>query len=209
MKSLYEKCKTVVVAVGLVACFVLMSNGTVDGTVCAQGINPRASGAIRRAERMQRQNENYERDKLERELKNGPERSSSRRNEADAVQVKQDFEKLQATYNRIVLAMASKTGVQREAVLEDVAEIKKAAVRLKVKLALPESEQVEQKAAQTVLLGLPDSLLKLRKHIYDFLTNPLFDSPNAYKVDEAKKASGDLERIIEVSETIGKQAGAN
>jgi hypothetical protein len=202
MKSLYEKCKTVVVAVGSVACLIVMTNGPVD----AQGINPRASGAMRRAERMQRQNENYERDKLERELETGPERPSSRRNEADVARVKQDFERLQSTYNRIVLAMASRQGLQREALLEEVAEIKKTAVRLKVKLALPGSEEVEPNAAQTVQLGFPDSLLKLRKHIYDFLTNPLFDSPGAYEVDEAKRASGDLEKIIEVSETIGKHA---
>jgi hypothetical protein len=72
---------------------------------------------------------------------------------------------------------------------------------------LPISADVEEKAEQTVVPDFSESLLKLQLHIYDFLTNPLFDSPPAYKVDAAKKASVDLNRIIKVSETIGKQSG--
>ena len=202
MRSLNEKCKTVVVAVSSIVCLIVIT----DRPVGAQSINPRASGALRRNERMQRQNEEYERDRLERELANGPE-PRGRKNEADAVQAKQDFEKLQNNYNRIVLAMASKEGIQRHAVLANVAEIRKAAARLKARLALPVLAKVEEKTEQSAEQGFPDSLLKLQQHIYDFLTNPLFDTPAAYKVDAAKKASADLEKIIKVSETIGKQSG--
>ncbi len=202
MKSLYQKCKPFVVAVSSIVCFILIT----DAPVGAQSINPRASGALRRNERMQRQNEEYERDRLERELANGPEQPRGRKNEADAVQAKQDFEKLQNNYNRIVLAMASKEGIRREAVLADVAEIRKAAARLKTRLALPVLAKVEEKTEQSVEPGFPDVLLTLRQHIYDFLTNPLFDSPAAYKVDAAKKASVDLDKIIKVSETIVKQS---
>lgn len=202
MKSFHRKCKTVLVVLS-VACFVVIS----DESANAQSTNPRISGAIRRADRMQRQNEEYERDRLERELANGPEKPRGRKNEADAVQAKQDFEKLQNNYNRIVLAMASKDSIQRDAVLADVAEIRKAAARLKTRLALPLLAKVEEKTEQSAEPIFPDSILKLSQHIYDFLTNPLFDSPAAYKVDAAKKASVDLEKIIRVSETIGKQSG--
>ena len=202
MKSLYENCKTVVIAVGAVTCLMVITTEPVK----AQGTNPRATGALRRAERMQRQNERYERDRLERELANGPEHARSRKNEADVAQAKQDFEKLQSNYNRIVLAMASEDGVQRKEVVEDVAEIKKAATRLKSKLALPISADVAQNAEQTVVPEFSESLLRLRQHLYDFLTNPLFDSPPVYKVDAAKKASVDLDGIIKFSETIRKQA---
>jgi hypothetical protein len=203
MKSLYRNCKSVVLVVNSVVCFIVLA----VGPAFAQSTNPRINGAARRVDRMQRQNEKYERDELGRELANGPDHPRSRRNEADAVQAKQDFEKLQTNYNRIVLAMASKNGIEREPVLADVAEIKKAATRLKSKLALPISADSEQKTELTVLPDFSESLLSLRQHIYDFLTNPLFDSPPAYKVDAAKKASADLEKIIKVSETIGKQSG--
>ena len=203
MKSLIEKCKTVVVAVSSIVCFIVITDGPVD----AQSVNSRASGAIRRNERMQRQNEEYERDRLEWELANGPEHPRGRKNVADALQAKQDFEKLQNNYNRIVLAMASREGIKREAVLADVAEIRKAASRLKTRLALPVIAKGEEKTEQSVGPVFPDSILKLSQHIYDFLTSPLFDSPPAYKVDAAKKASVDLEKILKVSETIGKQAG--
>ena len=203
MKSLIEKCKTVVVAVSSIVCFIVITDGPVD----AQSVNSRASGAIRRNERMQRQNEEYDRDRLEWELANGPEHPRGRKNVADALQAKQDFEKLQNNYNRIVLAMASREGFKREAVLADVAEIRKAASRLKARLALPVLAKSEEKTEQSVGPVFPDSILKLSQHIYDFLTNPLFDTPAAYKVDAAKKASVDLEKILKVSETIGKQSG--
>ena len=203
MKTFYHL-KTVVVIATCVASFILIH----DGSVAAQSGNPRLIGAARRTERMQRQNEKYERDRLERELANGPARATHRKNEADAIQAKQDFEKLQNNYNRIVLAMASKEGLKRDVVLADVVEIKKAATRLKTKLALPISADLEQNADNGAELGFTDSLLKLRQHIYDFLTNPLFDNPSAYKVDEAKKASADLDRVIKVSENMGK-LGAN
>ncbi|HKO41903.1 MAG TPA: hypothetical protein VJU84_01330 [Pyrinomonadaceae bacterium] len=203
MRSLIEKCKTVVVAGSSIVCFIIITDGPVD----AQSVNSRASGALRRNERMQRQNEEYERDRLERELATGPEQPRGRRNEADAVQAKQDFEKLQNNYNRIVLAMTSKEGIQREAILANVAEIRKAAARLKTRLALPVLAKAEEKTELSVEPVFPDSILKLSQHIYDFLTNPLFDTPAAYKVDAAKKASVDLEKIIKVSETIGKQSG--
>ena len=201
MNSFHRKCKIVLVVLS-VACFIVIS----DESANAQSTNPRISGAVRRADIMQRQNEKYERDRLERELANGPEKPRGRKNEADAVQAKQDFEKLQNNYNRIVLAMASKDDIQREAVLADVAEIRKAATRLKTRLALPVLAKAEEKTEQSVEPIFPDSILKLSQHIFDFLTNPLFDSPAAYKVDAAKKASVDLEKIIKVSETIGKQS---
>lgn len=202
MKTLNEKCKAVVIAVGSVTCLILITTEPAN----SQGTNPRASGAARRVETMQRQNDSYERNNLEREMANGPGRARSRKNEADAVQAKQDFGKLQSNYNRILLAMASKEGIQRDAVLSNVVEIRKAAARLKSKLALPISADVEQKTEQTVARDFSESLLKLQHHIYDFLTNPLFDSPPAYNVDAAKKASSDLDWIIKVSETIRKQS---
>ena len=203
MKSLFEKCKTVVVAISSIVCFNVVS----EAPVGAQSINPRASGALRRNERMQRQNEEYERDRLERELANGPQQPRGRKTEADAAQAKQDFEKLQNNYNRIVLAMASQAGIPRDAVLGDVAEIRKAAARLKTRLALPLLAKDEEITEHNAEPAFSDALLKLRQHIYDFLTNPLFDAPTTYKVEAAKKASLDLEKIIKVSEIIGKQSG--
>ena len=161
MRSHIEKCKTVVVAVSSIVCFIVIT----DAPAGAQSINPRASGALRRNERMQRQNEEYERDRLERELASRPEQPRGRKNEADAVQAKQDFEKLQNNYNRIVLAMASKDGIQREAVMADVAEIRKAAARLKTRLALPVLAKVEENTELSIEPVFTDSILKLSQHI--------------------------------------------
>lgn len=202
MRSLCITCKTVAIALGAASCFVI----TLDGTACAQGINPRTAGAMRRAEKMQRQNEEYERDNLKREMETGPHKSNGRRNEAVTAQVKQDFEKLQAAYNRIVLAMATKESFNLNSVLAEVADVKKYSTRLKSNLALPQPEDDGKKSvAKPPADGqIEESLLSLRKHIYDFITNPLFDAPAAYKIDEARKAARDLENVIELSESIRK-----
>ena len=202
MKSLPKKCKTAVVTVGSITCLMIIT----DGAVNAQRVNARATGASGRIERMQRQKNSYERDQLERQRANASEHPRTRKKEADAFQAKQDFLKLQTNYNRMVLAMGSKELIQGETLLADVAEIEKAATRLRTKMALPISADVELASEPTVESGTSDSLLKLLQHIHDFLTNPLFDSPPAYKVEAAKKASIDLHKIIRISETIRKQA---
>jgi hypothetical protein len=46
--------------------------------------------------------------------------------------------------------------------------------------------------------------MTLRKHIYDFVTNPLFESPGVLDLEQGRKASRDLDRIIELSESITK-----
>lgn len=202
MRSFCITCKTVAIALGAASCFVI----AVDSRVSAQGINPRTAGAMRRAEKMQRQNEEYERDNLKREMETGSHKPNGRRNEAVTAQVKQDFEKLQAAYNRIVLAMASKGGFNLNSVLAEVADVKKHSTRLKSNLALPQPEDDGKKSvAKPQADGqIEESLLTLRKHIYDFITNPLFDAPAVYKIDEARKAGRDLERVIELSESFGK-----
>jgi hypothetical protein len=46
--------------------------------------------------------------------------------------------------------------------------------------------------------------MTLRKHIYDFVTNPLFESQGVLDLEQGRKASRDLDRIIELSESITK-----
>ncbi len=186
----------------LVTIFAISSFFAIHVSAQAQSSpNPRAAGAIRREEKMQRQNEQYERDNLERELASGTRRPHAGKNSEALAQVKQDFEKLQARYNKIVLGMASKQGLDHHAVLQDVSDIKKSASRLKTNLALPEPEVAHPKTT-TVATPLEESLLKLQKFIYDFVTNPLFDNAAAYDVEQAKKAGADLREIIFVSQCI-------
>jgi hypothetical protein len=126
-----------------------------------------------------------------------------------AAQVKKDFEDLQAAYNRIVIAMASKQRLDHDSVMASVADVHRCAARLKDNLALPQTKGDEGAAAR---VGSPparmeESLMTLRKHIYDFVTNPLFEAAAGLDVVQAGKAARDLERIIELSEGIRRGGG--
>ena len=204
MKNLYALCTNATILIGA-ALFLVTA---MEHSAFAQ-TGRSASSVGRRIEQMNRQGEQYERDKLGRELKgeaNSPE--ERRRAQALAAQVRQDFEKLQAGYNQIVLAMASKEGFNFDSISGAVAEIKKCSTRLKDNLSLPRPKDDKgQEMVSEAVTGQTDELLMtLRKHLYNFLTNPLFESPEVLHVEQAGKASRDLERIIELSKNIGKSA---
>lgn len=166
-----------------------------------------ATSVGRRIEQLNRQGEQYERDKLGREIKGEANKPDERRRaQALAAQVRQDFEKLQAGYNHIVLAMASKDGFNYDSISGVVAEIKKCSTRLKDNLALPlPKDDKDQDVGSEVVTGqTEEQLMALRKHIYSFLTNPLFESPEVLNVEQAGKASRNLDGIIELSKSLGK-----
>lgn len=51
---------------------------------------------------------------------------------------------------------------------------------------------------------IEESLMSLRKHIYDFVTNPLFESRGVLDLEQGRKAGRDLDWIIELSGSITK-----
>ena len=126
---------------------------------------------------------------------------NTRRAQELAEQVRHDFEGLQAAYNDIVLAMSPKGSHDLDSILDSVGEVKKCAARLRTNLALPRAKDEEHKA-QTEAARTEDSLLLLRKHIYSFVTNPLFEAAPVLNVEQAGKAARDLEMILELSESI-------
>ena len=204
MKSLCCFCKTVTILLGAMAGFLT----AFEVSTHAQVMNPRPTTVERRGiERQRRQRELDERERLSRELllKRPEDPPNEQRNaKTIALQVKQDFAGLQLYYNRIVLAMASNEKLNRDSVLEDVANIKRHSTRLKSNLALPRPEANEEKVVLTNDEPIESSLLTLRKYIYDFVTSPLFDPPAAYRIHEARKAGSDLEKVVQLSESIGK-----
>jgi hypothetical protein len=203
MKGLYAGGRTIAVLGGAALCLL---NAT-EGPAFAQRGSARPTAAERRVEQMRRQGEQYERDQLSRDLKRGADDPDERRRaQAVAAQIRQDFEGLQAGYNRIVLDMASPEGPHQDLILDAVAKIKKCSSRLKDNLALPQPKEEEDRAVRSEVRPeqMKESLLRLQKYIYSFVTNPLFEAPAVLDVEQAKKASRDLDKIIELSEGIRK-----
>lgn len=201
MNDLYALRKTSVVLMGAALCLVTVMQ---NPAFAQSGRSPTSVG--RRIEQLNRQSEQYERDKQSRDIKGEADKPGDRRRaQAAAAQVRQDFESLQAGYNQIVLAMASKEGFNYDSISDAVAEVKKCSTRLKDHLSLPrpKDDKAQEVGSVAVTGQIEELLLALRKHLYSFLTNPLFESPAVLDVEQAGKASRDLERIIELSKSIG------
>lgn len=165
------------------------------------------SSIQRRVDQLNRQGEQYERDALGREAKGDSEKNDLRRSQALTAQIRKDLETLQAGYNQIVLAMAANKTANDLQILNAVVDVKESSTRLKQNLALPRLDDDKQKATETsaVVEHSEEQLITLRKHIYNFVMNSVFESPAVLDVEQAKKASRDLDKIIEVSESISKQ----
>jgi hypothetical protein len=208
MKEIYAKAKTVAVSIAAAVSCVAALMATAD-TAIAQGGNSRGTpptSVERRQDLSNRQATDYEIEKASRDLKGRPEKPADRRRAQEiAEQIKHDFEGLQQSHNQIVLFMADKEGLNRQhdSVFRAVAEIKKYSTRLKTNLALPKPQQ-EKTRVEVNNAPVEESLMTLRKHIYDFVTNPLFESPGVLDLEQGRKAGSDLDRIIELSESITK-----
>ncbi|HLL75758.1 MAG TPA: hypothetical protein VK421_10905 [Pyrinomonadaceae bacterium] len=198
MRVLYGTGKT-----AALTCAALCLAAATEGAALAQ--RGRELGAARRQEHMNRQAAEHERENLNRDLDPAAAGAAGRkRTQAATAQVKHDFESLQAGYNRIVLALTPKRAAEAaDSLPAAIGEVHKCATRLRHNLALPRpKDDEEQKSRPSPAEAADDPLASLGKHLYSFLTNPLFESPGVLEVGQAARASRDLDRIIELSEGI-------
>lgn len=195
--------RSTLVLVAAAVCFVIAE----AALVLAQG--SRSTPLERRLERMTRQREEFERETLGNGAETASPRREADRRRAQAVtaQVKQDFDGIQVVYNRIVLAMANTRTLDYHFVADATAELRKRASRLKSNLALPkheDSEKAPKKPNDGDVEQIRASLMTLRGHVVSFVTNPLFESADVLDVELSTKASRDLGKIIEISDSISR-----
>lgn len=197
MRGLYASGKA-----AALACAALCFAAAAEGAAFAQ--RGRDLGAARRQERMNQQAAEHERNNMNRDLDPAAADANERkRAQAQAAQVRHDFESLQAGYNRIVLALSPKRAAEGgEPLPAVVGEVNKCAARLRQNLALPRPKEKEEPKAQAAAAAADDPLASLGRHLHSFLTNPLFESPGVLDVGQAARAARDLDRIIELSDGI-------
>ena len=199
MKDDSRKAKKI--SLSMIAVFVFI--GAFGISVLAQSTRT-MTPVDRRIELINRQSQQAERDNMTREMKGKNRKAvNSAQNQAIKTQIKEDFEALQTAYNKIVINLQS-GNFERGFVLETTADVKKYAARLKDNLALPEAEKEVAKEIEAVL-NLDDrrkSLRTLCQHIYNFVTNPIFNEPTGLDIDQAANAGREIDKIIELSEKI-------
>lgn len=178
--------------------------------VTAHAQRGREIGVARRQEHMNRQAAEHERENQNRDLNPAAAEAEGRkRAQAAALQVRHDFESLQAGYNRLVLALSPKRSTEAaESLPALIAELNKYATRLRHTLALPrpkEGGEAQKTRPATGPQTADDPLASLGKHLHSFLTNPLFESAGVLDVAQAARAARDLDRVIELSEVMKKE----
>lgn len=125
--------------------------------------------------------------------------------------MKEDFEQLQLTNNRLYETAHSDSALDYVQVRKDSADIKKRAARLKNDLLLPEPEKDEE--TKDVGKEFPAEDLKAMVFAMDalvksFVQNPVFQQPNILDTKLWAKARSDLEGIIRLSEQIQRITAA-
>ncbi len=113
--------------------------------------------------------------------------------------IKDDFRDLQSLNNKMMADAWLQDTLDYSSIGDMVSKIRSKANDLKDGLSLPESEkpQTALKApAVTTVRQFREELLLLDKTIMRFVTNPVFQAINAVDVNQAKKASEDLEHVL-------------
>ena len=210
MKDLSDGAVRIAALCGAASCLLLASAAPAR----AQRGSAGTRSVDRRIETMNRQGEEYARDKAGRD-REGTTESAEERRRAHAAneQVRHDFEGLQAGYNKIVLALSNGARPDDEKITHAVAEVRKFAGRLRDHLSLPQAPEGEARdktpGASAVAPDAPsaESLQTLCRHIYSFVTNPIFEGPGVLDVKQSARASRDLDAILKLSESLRHGVG--
>jgi hypothetical protein len=125
--------------------------------------------------------------------------------------IAEDYEKLQVVNNKMMSAVMSATTPNFQRIADATSEIKTRAARMRENLRLAEADasafakQPEYKKPEDVA-GIKASLLSLDGSIMSFVKNPIFKNPGVMDLEQAAKASADLQTIIEFSRLLNKDA---
>lgn len=126
-------------------------------------------------------------------------------------QVAEDFEQLQL--RNYQLSGAAEPGAQLDyrLIVEEAAEVRRRASRLKSNLALPavKNEQRPKKGEEPPTPeGVRAAIASLDGLVKSFVWNPVFRSPGVLDAENSSKAGRELEEILRLSEQIREAAKA-
>lgn len=122
-------------------------------------------------------------------------------------EIAQDFERIQLVNNRLLSTTIPAPALDYASITRSLGDIRTSANRLKSNLALGALSEKETKSKRRNANdadGVKANLLSLDRYITSFVSNQIFKNPDVVNVEQAKKASHDLETIIGLAEFISK-----
>ena len=123
--------------------------------------------------------------------------------------IKDDFRDLQSLNNKMMADAWLQDTLDYSSIADMVGKIRGKANDLKDGLSLPESEASQTVAklpAVTTIRQFREELLLLDKTLMSFVNNPVFQAANAVDVNQAKKASIDLDQVISLTNDLKQNA---
>ena len=154
-----------------------------------------------------------EMDRREMQLNNGigekGRPTDPKRAQAMMDQVSEDFQRILTRHNEIVRAITANQSLNYQFISDATAEIKKRSTRLQssLKLQKPEATTANAKTESTLIeMETKDQMILLCKQIESFVKNPIIENPGTIDAQALEKARNDLQRIVELSDVIKKQA---
>jgi hypothetical protein len=135
--------------------------------------------------------------------------STQRQSPALIMQIKEDFNLIQLTYNEMVRLAFTDRGLDYESLSEKAGDIMKRATRFRANInfsQLKDEKKIQKNPNAVDGEQLKASLLMLKHSISSFVNNPLFQNLGSIDIALSDKASRDLRDIIELSDSIKKTA---
>lgn len=124
-------------------------------------------------------------------------------------QVSEDFQRILTRHNELVRTIAANQPLNYQLISQAMIEIKKRSTRLQSSLELQKPEKTtENRKTESALIGMEmqDEVILLCQHIESFVKNPIIEKPGTVNAQALEKARNDLQRIVELSDGIKKQA---
>jgi len=123
--------------------------------------------------------------------------------------IKDDFRDLQSLNNKMMADAWLQDTLDYSSIADMVSKIRGKADDLKDGLNLPEAEKPDkapQMSTITTIRQFRQQLLVLDQTIMRFVTNPVFQAANTVDVNQAEKASGDLDQVILLANDLKQNA---
>jgi hypothetical protein len=129
--------------------------------------------------------------------------------EALLKQTAEDFDRILTRHNEIARFLSDTKPIDYHFVSDATAEIQKRSSRLQSTLGLhqlPTETAVVEKSEALDEVQMKDALIRMCKQIRSFVTNPVIEQPNMVDAQQLTNARRDLERVIQLSAHLKKEA---
>jgi hypothetical protein len=196
MPEIKNPCRPWNMLMVLIGCWVVFS-----GPIAAQSAGDPAKAQMREMNQREMQLNNGIGEK---DRPNDPKRT-----QAMMDQVNEDFQRILTRHNELVRAIAASQSLNYQFISDAMGEIKKRSSRLQSSLKLQKPEATtEDSKAKSPFTGMEtkDEMILLCKQIENFVKNPIIEQPGTVDAQALEKARNDLQRIVELSDAIKKQA---